>query len=212
MKPILFLDFDGVINTHRSLIQRYADHYGVDYTDDDFSEKYWDEVDGVNPELIRKIDRKRESGEYRPFGLSGDRFPFDDKCISNCNTIINENGADICVTSTWRLGRTVEQLQELLNRIGVLGVVVGKTGNSADRAKEIYEWIKGKEKEDKEKITNICILDDDHAYDIDYMFSDYTVKDINSKRHGLRKKHISEAKSIFEKPFDVNEIDEYAKR
>jgi hypothetical protein len=54
------------------------------------------------------------------------------------------------VSSTWRLGRTVEELQEILNRNGFTGQVIGKTkdlrkgedGDSILRGNEILAWIK----------------------------------------------------------------------
>lgn len=202
----LFLDFDGVINTHRSLFKRFAEHYGVSYSEEDFSEQYWSEPDGLNPGLMEKLDKERDSGKYGDFSLNLYDFPFDDICINHCNQIIKENNAEICVCSSWRLGRSLEDLQKLLDNIGVVGKVIGRTGNSADRGAEIHEWLKYYQNKYNIEINSICIIDDDHAYDIDYIFSEYTVKDINSVRHGLREHHIEEAKTIFNKPFSLNKI------
>ena len=205
IEKFLFLDFDGVINTHRSLFKKLAEHYNVAYSEKDFSEQYWNEIDGLNPELLNRINKERDSGNFDEFSLDMYNFPFDDICIKYCNQIINENNTNICVCSSWRLNRSIEKLQEILDGVGIIGKVIGKTGNSADRGLEIYEWVKNYQKTHN-IITNICIIDDEHAYGIDYIFSDYTVKDINSIRHGLRKHHIKEAQNIFNLPFSFEKI------
>jgi hypothetical protein len=74
------------------------------------------------------------------------------------------------------------------------------------RAVEIYEWIKKYQEENNTKVESICILDDEASIDIDYMLGDYTVKDISTTKHGLREEHIKEAKEIFNKPFNLDNI------
>jgi len=207
MKKYLFLDFDGVINTHRSLYKRLAGYYDIPYSDDDFDEKYWGCEDGVNPILLKKLEEISGTDEYKPAKITTHYYPFDNLCIDNCNRIIKENNANVVITSTWRYRRTVKGLQEILDSIGVYGEIVDKTERlHTHRAVEIYEWIKKHEEENNTKVESICILDDEHAIDIDYMLGDFTVKDISTTRHGLRKVHIQEAKKIFENPFDINDI------
>jgi len=207
MEKYLFLDFDGVINTHRSLYKRLAGYYDIPYTNEDFYEKYWNCVDGVNPLLLKKIEDASKSGEYKPAKVTFHHYPFDNICIDNCNKIIKDNNAGIIVTSTWRYKRSIEDLQDILDSIGLYGTIIDKTERlNTKRAVEIYEWIKKYEKENNTKVESICILDDEHAIDIDYMLGDYTVKYISTIRNGLREEHISEAKEIFNKPFDINKI------
>jgi len=207
MKRYLFLDFDGVINTHRSLYKRLAGYYDIPYSDDDFDERFWGYEDGVNPVLLKKLEEVTKSGEYKPAKVSFHYYPFDNICIDNCNRIIKENHADIVITSTWRYRRSVEDLQEILQSIGVYGEIIGKTDRLyTQRAVEIYEWIKNHEIENNTIVESICILDDEHAIDIDYMLGDYTVKDISTIRQGLRNVHIQEAKDVFDKPFDLGNI------
>jgi len=206
-RKFLFLDFDGVINTHRSLYKRLSGYYDIPYSDEDFSEKYWGKEDGINPELLYKIEEISNSKEYKPAKISFHYYPFDNICIDNCNKIIRYNDADIVITSTWRYRRSIEELQEILNSIGVYGTIIGKTDRLyTTRAEEIYKWIKDYEEKRNTKIESICILDDEHANDIDYMLGDYTVKDISSTRNGLRKNHIQEATDVFNKEFDINNI------
>lgn len=206
MKNYLFLDFDGVINTHRSLYKRLAGYYDIPYTDEDFSEKYWEYADGINPVLGDKIDEVAASGKYKPAKVSFHYYPFDNICIDYCNRIIKENDAEIIVISTWRTGRDIKKLQEILDSIGLYGKVIGRTPRLETRGLEIYEWIKYYENKNNTEIKNICILDDEHEFDIDYMFGDFTVKDIHSTRNGLRKHHIEEAKKVFNKEFSIKNI------
>jgi hypothetical protein len=208
MNKYLFLDFDGVINTHRSLYKRLAGYYDIPYEEDDFSDKYWNCVDGVNPKLLREIEDISKSGDYKTAKVSFHYYPFDNKCIDICNRIIKENNANVVVTSTWRYTRTVENLQDILDSIGLYGTIIGKTPRIGKRAKEIYDWIINHEKNNNTKVESICILDDEHALDIDYMFDDYTVKDISTVKHGLRKEHLEEANKIFNKPFNIINIKE----
>jgi hypothetical protein len=212
IKHYLFLDFDGVINTHRSLYKRLAGYYDIPYTEEDFGEEFWDSADGVNPKLMRKIEEVENSGEYKRAKVSFHYYPFDNICIDNCNRIIKENDAEIVVISSWRTGRTIEELQNILNSIGLYGRVIGRTGRKDTRALEIYEWINYHEDKYNTKIESICILDDEHYYDIDYMLGDFTVKNINSLKNGLRDIHIPEAKEIFNKHFDIKNIDPNSKR
>ena len=203
------MDIDGVLNSHRSLFSKHAEHYGIPHSAEDFSEKYWNCMDGTNPELMSKIDEARKSNKYSLPDTSMYNFPFDKICINNCNKIIEENDCGVIVISTWRIGRTLEELQELFDDNGIKGKVIGRTAKlDGSRAEEIHGWIEHYEnKYECKKIESICILDDEHAYDIDYMFYDYTVKHMTSMRNGLLEKHIPESKKVFNKYFDINQIE-----
>jgi len=207
MKKYLFLDIDGVLNSHRSLFSKYAAHYNIDHSISDWSEKYWNCVDGTNPELMDKIDEVRKSKKFSLPKVFMFDFPFDIYCIENCNRIIEENNCEIILISSWRKGRDLKEIQELLEGVGLKGKVIGKTGVEETRALEIYEWIESYQDKYDSKIESICILDDEHAHDIDYMFDYYTVKDMTSMRNGLRENHIKESKKIFNKSFDINQIE-----
>jgi hypothetical protein len=81
---------------------------------------------------------------------SRERDDLDKEAIGFLNTLIKNTGAKVVVTSTWRLGRTVEELQEILDRNGFKGEVIGKTkelrlGEDGDcilRGNEILQWMK----------------------------------------------------------------------
>lgn len=69
----------------------------------------------------------------------------------------------VVVSSTWRLGRTIKELQEILGPIigpRIIGKTVslrGKDNRSEQRGREITHWLKNT----TEKVTDVIILDDD---------------------------------------------------
>jgi hypothetical protein len=76
-----------------------------------------------------------------------DRYgDLDPGCIRVLNEIVAGAGADVVVSSTWRHGRTVTELQEMLEAEGFIGCVIDKTpigAPGADRGDEIAAWLAG---------------------------------------------------------------------
>jgi len=74
-----------------------------------------------------------------------DRYgDLDPACIRVLNEIVTRGGADVVVSSTWRYGKTVEELQKLLEAEGFTGCVLDKTPTGApgaDRGEEIAAWL-----------------------------------------------------------------------
>jgi hypothetical protein len=74
-----------------------------------------------------------------------DRYgDLDPVCIQVLNEIVACGRADVVVTSTWRYGKTVVELQEILDAAGFSGNVVDKTpigAPGADRGVEIATWL-----------------------------------------------------------------------
>src|SRR5262245_10238621 len=74
-----------------------------------------------------------------------DRYgDLDPACIRVLNEIVAQAGADVVVSSTYRHGKTVAELQELLQGEGFTGRVVGKTPTGApgaERGDEIAAWL-----------------------------------------------------------------------
>ena len=91
----------------------------------------------------------------------------DSKAVELINYICSETNADIVISSTWRYGRTVEQLQEVLNQRGCTFKVIDKTPEHDIRYRgyEIDAWISKNRSRDKNgsyfNFTNYAILDDD---------------------------------------------------
>jgi len=74
-----------------------------------------------------------------------DRYgDLDRTCIQVLNDIVAASEADVVVSSTWRHGKTVAQLQETLEAGGFVGRVIGKTPSDirgAYRGDEIAAWL-----------------------------------------------------------------------
>jgi hypothetical protein len=65
-------------------------------------------------------------------------------CIQVLNEIVARAGADVVVSSTHRHGKTVAELQDILEAAGFTGCVVGKTPTGlpgAERGDEIAAWL-----------------------------------------------------------------------
>lgn len=88
----------------------------------------------------------------------------DPEAIGHLNRVIRETGAKVVVSSTWRKGRTVEELQQILDRNGFVGEVVGKTpslcwaddGRRLWRGDEIQAWL-----DQHPEVDSFAIVDDD---------------------------------------------------
>jgi hypothetical protein len=74
-----------------------------------------------------------------------DRYgDLDPACIQVLNEIVSRGEADVVVSSTWRYGKTVAELQAMLQAQGFTGRVVDKTPTGppgADRGQEIAVWL-----------------------------------------------------------------------
>ena len=74
-----------------------------------------------------------------------DRYEdLDAACVQVLNEIVAQCSADVVVSSTWRYGKTVAELQEILDAQGFAGRVLDKTPSDlpgADRAEEIAAWL-----------------------------------------------------------------------
>src|SRR5215470_17542350 len=76
---------------------------------------------------------------------SWDRYSdLDPACIQVLNEIVARGGADVVVSSIWRHGKTVAELQLMLEAHGFTGCVRDKTPSGApgaDRGAEIAAWL-----------------------------------------------------------------------
>ena len=74
-----------------------------------------------------------------------DRYgDLDPACIQVLNEIVASGGADVVVSSTWRHGKTIDELQEMLEAQGFAGRVLDKTPSDlpgAGRGEEIAAWL-----------------------------------------------------------------------
>lgn len=114
-------------------------------------------------------------------------YEFDPEAVLRLNSIIEKTDAKVVISSTWRIGRTVKQLQTILESVGFVGEVIDKTvslnatvnneniGYRIPRGCEIdfylkktgdfqrINWSKEVQREciDKAIVKNYIILDDD---------------------------------------------------
>lgn len=94
------------------------------------------DIDGVLVSYARLKDRHPIDGEH----------DFVHESVEALNHLIKELDADIVISSSWRIGKSIEMLQEILDLRGVKGKVVGKTRYSfsqidGGRGQEIREWM-----------------------------------------------------------------------
>jgi hypothetical protein len=89
-----------------------------------------------------------------------DRYgDLDPACVQVLNEIVTRGGADVVVSSTWRYGRTVAELQAMLDAHGFAGRVLDKTPtglSGAGRGQEIAAWL-------AEHAVDGYVIVDDHA-------------------------------------------------
>lgn len=88
----------------------------------------------------------------------------DPEAIARANRIVEETGAKVVISSTWRIGRTVEELQDLFALHGFKGDIVGKTpgGGGGLRGEKILDWLR----DIGEQGASFIAIDDD-SYDMD---------------------------------------------
>ncbi len=199
----IFLDIDGVLCTFRSLWLGWANAMHVELEETDFSE-FSSDVNGLNPLKMDEIDKAVKSKKYEYPNLSMYGWPFDNICVNYLNQIIKDNNADIVVISTWRIGKTIQELNDLFKSKGIIGKVIGKTGYAETRGLEIVKWLDAARS--KYDIEHICIIDDESHFDVSYLFEEYCLSDIAINTLGIKEKHIEEAKIIFNKPLNINQI------
>lgn len=120
------------------------------------------DFDGVlnHEEFYRdRLDNGIEN--YPPYPLS----EIDPNSVKNLNKIIEETGAKVVVSSTWRHGRKIQELQNILNYFGFIGEIIDITPNLANndaivRGNEIWGWIL-KNEENPFDYKSYVIFDDD---------------------------------------------------
>lgn len=80
-------------------------------------------------------------------------------CVQHLNYILDNSDAQLVISSCWRIGRSVPELQKLLEEWGVRrNRIIDKTPHdwSAQRGQEIQWWL-----EDNKGVERFVIVDDD---------------------------------------------------
>jgi len=141
---IIFLDIDGVFNCQIF----YQSQQFTDYKD-------------AKKTLRKKVKKGDiERLEYYKSQICPERIRwFSDLC--------REVNADVVISSTWRLGKTVNELQDIMNYCGGDFRIIGKTDHFGyERGIEISKWLKDNIKPEKYgcEYYDFCryaIIDDD---------------------------------------------------
>lgn len=99
---------------------------------------------GYHPPVPRRVIFLDIDGVLAPI-RRWDRYgELDPGCVEVLNEIVARGEADVVVSSTWRYGRTVAELQAMLDAGGFTGRVLDTTpiaAAGADRGDEIAAWL-----------------------------------------------------------------------
>lgn len=146
--PIIFLDFDGVLNS-RSYYN--SDRYPKIIGDSNITITLED--------IVSRSAAKAILPEFERDPIEFYRNDIDPIAVGIFNTIFDHVTPGIVVSSTWRNGHSIAWLQAVFNVVGLKGIVIGKTPSlafpGAVRGNEIREYTQGN------RITNFVIIDDD---------------------------------------------------
>jgi hypothetical protein len=122
---------------------------------------------------------------------SGLQATADPPCVEALNKITNAAEADIVISSTWRIGQSLDQMSTLFRRWGVVAKVIGTTPHlpGKERGKEIKAWFS------HNKAGRFVILDDDddvHPYKQNLVQTKFD--------DGLTNEHVAAALRILDVP------------
>ena len=82
----------------------------------------------------------------------------DPECVARLNTILELSGADVVISSSWRILHTVAEIDSALKEKGFTGNIIGATPKyRSPRGREIQEWMTDEGRD----IDQLVILDDD---------------------------------------------------
>lgn len=143
MSNIIFLDIDGVLNCQLF----YHSKQFQDYKEAKKSLRK-----SVKADEISRLD-------YHTSQICMER-------VGWLNTLCEEANCEVVISSTWRMGRTVNELQEILNYCGATFKVIDKTEHLGyERGIEIAKWLRDNCEKlfgvDYYDFYNYVIIDDD---------------------------------------------------
>ena len=126
------------------------------------------DIDGVlNHELYYVEKHQQQRANEVGYPLSD----IDPEKVKLLNELVEKTGAEVVISSSWRKGRTVEELSNLLKQAGFIGSVIGKTPSlyydndasksTVPRGCEIEEFLYRTHGYDHFKRVNYVIFDDD---------------------------------------------------
>lgn len=94
--------------------------------------------------------------------------PIDSECMKWLNFVIDKTAAQVVISSAWRIGHPIHELEQILEAGGFRGEVIGKTrSGKGPRGRQISDWIEdGTKLFNLEEIQSFIILDDDDDMDL----------------------------------------------
>lgn len=144
IKPIIFLDIDGVFNCQLF----YTSQKHVDYK-------------AAKKSLRKSVKAKQiERLDYYKSQICAER-------IGWFNELCNELKADVVISSTWRHGKTIDELKEVFAYCGGTFNIIDKTPHTGyERGTEISKWLQDNIKEETHGVNyydfyHYAIIDDD---------------------------------------------------
>lgn len=117
MKNIIFLDIDGVFN------------FELYYQSEEFK--------SYLPMMNELLSTSKENFlKYYSSQICKDT-------INIFNNLCEETDSQVVISSTWRIGKTIEELQEMFDYCGGTFKIIGKTGSCECRTRgcEIKKWL-----------------------------------------------------------------------
>lgn len=114
---LLFLDFDGVLNCSESLRR-----------------------------MSRQAEDRKRSGIVKPIpdpSVLAIMDPIDDDKVERVNRILEETGAKVVISSSWRWAYTMRAILQKLVSAGFRGEVVGTTPTVTDYEAERWRLVNG---------------------------------------------------------------------
>jgi DNA-binding LacI/PurR family transcriptional regulator len=123
------------------------------------------DIDGVLVTAQHLMRIPREQIERELPGVRWSFQPFAPEAVEALNWLTDQTGATIVISSTWRLGRSLPELRQILKHQGVTGLIIDCTPRllepngwkQQERGHEIQHWLDHTHHD----IHNFVIIDDD---------------------------------------------------
>jgi len=177
---IVFWDCDGVVSTQDSLYNELANYFNCTVKEIE---------DGTPDEWCTK------TGLPYPW-VSMYHWPFDPEVIKRAYRLHALTKAKFVMCSSWRIGKTVEEINDEQATKGFRIKFIDKTPNfCGKRGEEIQKWLD--DNKEKYDVESYVIIDDDSSYDIREFHPDNCVEPIF--KTGFTEELLEEALNILNK-------------
>jgi hypothetical protein len=148
VKKVVFLDIDGVVATDEAYYEVYKNYYGLDY---DYINSTTSNIEYMNREIIRMFDTSPLAKPH----VSKKYWPFSQSAIDNVHSLYNQTKCSFVMSSDWRIGRDVEEINKLMALKRLYVPFLDRTEYlEGYRGLEIRDWIH------KHDVDKYVVLDD----------------------------------------------------